>query len=255
MRHLILSLISTIMLWSVTSNLAYAHVLGINQNIEKDAGIDFKSTEPLFVSLGSFCGPALTIQATGLRRGAFPLDWMLSVDGEKVIKLLDDNFLYFFNTAYLSPYVNGILLHKYYHLEFSHEGTWIGNTFFDNYPGFLEKYQRRINRFRKLNYYKGKIFFVRAAWPLSTHPNYAFSDPGNIEITEDYAIRLFNALKRFFPSADVHLIIINSPNEKEDAPIPHKIIDKITMIKSRFYNFKQIAESYSSADTSVTKSE
>lgn len=207
------------------------------------AGIDFECTQPLFVSLGSFCGPASTIKTAGLRMGAFPFDWMLSVDGEKIIEILEDNFFHFFEKSYLKPFVNGVLLQKYYHMEFSHEGVWNNQNFSQNFTDFLAKYQRRIERFRKLNNYKGKVFFMRQAWSLSTHPNYAFADPGNLEISIEYAQRLYRALEKFFPALDTYLIIINAP--KSDLDVPIAIIDKMIMINSNSYNLASIAETLS----------
>lgn len=212
------------------------------QEVNLDAGIDFESKEPLFVSLGSFCGPALSIQTAGLRKAAFPLDWVLSVNGEKVIEMLEDNFCHFFDMNSLKPFVTGILLQKHYHIEFSHEGDFSGVKFHHNIPIFFNKYQRRIERFRKLNQYKGKVFFIRSAWPLSVHPNYAFSDPGNLEINEDFSKRLYAALQKFFPNLDLHLIILNTAQEDEIAP--PKIIDKIVIFKNPTPNFKEIAELY-----------
>jgi hypothetical protein len=140
-------------------------------------------------SLHAFCGPASSIQTAGGRKASFPLDWVLSVDGEKVIEMLEDNFLHFFDINLLEPFVTGVLLQKYYHIEFCHEGDFSGVNFYYNMPAFFEKYYRRIQRFRKLNEYKGKVFFARSSWSLSTHPNYAFSDPGNLEISVDFSLR------------------------------------------------------------------
>lgn len=165
---------------------------------------------------------------------------MLSVDGEKIIEILEDNFSYFFDKSYLEPFVNGVLLQKYYHMEFSHEGVWNDQNFSQNFSDFSAKYQRRIERFRKLNNYKGKVFFMRQAWSLSTHPNYAFADPGNLEISIEYSQRLHAALEKFFPALDIHLIIINAP--KSNLNVPIAIIDKVIMINSNSYNLASIAE-------------
>lgn len=217
------------------------------EETDLDAGIDFESTDPLLVSLGSFCGPASHIRSIGFRKAAFPLDWVLSVDGEKIIELLEDNFAYFFDVKYLAYNLNAILLQKYYHIEFSHEGDYSGNNFYHRMPEFFEKYSRRIERFRKLKEYKGKIFFVRSAWPLSDHPNYSFQDPGNLEISAEYSQRLYAALQKFFPNVDVHLIILNSSPNGEIEPM--KIIDKIVIIKDASHDLRKVIELYTQVDS------
>jgi hypothetical protein len=112
----------------------------ISATIEKfediKAGINYESHEPLVVSLGSFCGPASMIKTVGLRVGSFPFDWMLSVNGDKIIEILNSDFQNCLDRAYLEPFVNGVLLHKKYHIEFSHEGDWSGSKFTDNYIDF-----------------------------------------------------------------------------------------------------------------------
>jgi hypothetical protein len=183
------------------------------------------STDPLFVSLGSFCGPASTIQTAGLRKASFPIDWMLSVNGEKIISMLDNDFRHFTNPKFLVPFINGVLLNTFYEIEYSHEGVWTRENFAQQLVIFKEKYTRRIERFRRLRSYKGKIFFMRDAWPLSTHKNYAFSNPGNLKITPEYAKRLFAALKRYFPQVDVYLIIRNI--SEQDKEVSTKLFDKI----------------------------
>lgn len=209
-------------------------------NNSLDAGINFSSTEPLFVSLGSFCGPSSTLKASGQRKASFPFDWVLSVNGEKIIQILEDNFSHFFEPKYLEPFVNGVLLQKYYQIEFSHEGEFNKTNFHEKIPILFEKYSRRIERFRKLNQYKGPVYFIRGAWPLSVHPNYAFSDPGNLEITEEYSIRLYMALQKFFPALDVHLVIINP--KKKDVNESMKIIDKIVFVNR--LNVREILKLY-----------
>lgn len=175
----------------------------------------------LFVSLGSTCTPAEALRSFGLRKSAFPFDWILSVDGMKVIELLDDNFAFFIDAKYLQPNTrNGILVHLRYHLEFVHEEKFIhdedslGAPYFKNLEEMQAKYARRVERFKQLRNFPGKVYFFRINWALSTHPHYAFPDEGNLHISVYYASQLFHALKRFFPELDFDLIIINDEKEK-----------------------------------------
>jgi hypothetical protein len=177
-----------------------------------------------FISLGSFCGPALQIKQLGLREAAYPLDWMLSVNGKKLIELLDEDFAFFTDECFLKTHpTSGILLHLHYCLEFTHEEYTIGP--FRNMEQLKEKYNRRIERFRKLRNCPNKIYFIRASWPLSINLNYSFADPGNLEISEEYAHLLFAALKRFFPDLDFELFIFNNKNEQDFEEV--KVFDHI----------------------------
>ncbi len=193
--------------------------------------LDFQAeNEPLFVSLGSYCWPALTIKNCGLRRASFPLDWVVSLNGEKVIELLDNRFVDFTNEAYFVSSSRQMLLHSYYELAFQHEGLWENTNDFKKVQEFQEKYERRIERFKRLNEYKGKIYFIRAALNGSTHPVYPFPSQENIQISEEYALRLFESLKRIFPDLDFYLVIKNHKDKEDFEYI--KVTDRIVIIKT-----------------------
>jgi hypothetical protein len=201
------------------------------------------TAEPLYVSLGSICAPASMLREAGVRRAAFPFDWMISVDGEKLIELLENNFLNFLDQKYLKPFMNnGILLQNYYHMEFSHEGDWHNYNRvqkIEKLQNLTDKFQRRITRFRNLNNYSGKVVFIRVAWPLSVHPNYAFADKGNLEISKEYALRLRNALKKLLPNLNFHLVIMNTSDASEIGII--KAADNVHII-SKSIHVKQLDE-------------
>lgn len=201
------------------------------------------STDPLFVSLGSTCGPATAMRSSGIRKTAFPLDWLFSFDGNKIIEMLDTDFAHFTNPKYLTRSVNRSILNTQYRLEFPHDGIWIKTNFYQNLPLFQKKYQRRIERFRTLRNYHGKIYFVRCAWYLSTHRNFAFPSPENLEISEEYAKRLYAALQRYFPKVDIYLVIRNNPlkNEKSSS----RLLGKILILRDKDYNFPYILQTLS----------
>ena len=171
-------------------------------NIEQEI-----SREPLFVSLGSSCKTAHMHRECGIRKAAFPFDWIISFDGEKLIDILEEDFLYFLNPSSLK--VSGqALLNHHYHLEFLNEGDWEDANY--DIRSFSEKCQRRINRFRLLANYQGKVFFVRTAYPYSlTDPHRIWRIKENIEITYEYADKLHRALKKCFPELAFELIIVN----------------------------------------------
>lgn len=186
------------------------------------------SQEPLFVSLGSYCTTARMHRNCEIRKAAFPFDWIISFDGEKLIELLEEDFLHFLNPAVLT--ISGqALLNEYYHLEFLNEGDWEDAAYMID--EFTVKCQRRIDRFRQLANYQGKVFFVRTANPYSvTDPHRTWKVKENIEITYEYAERLYNTLKRRFIELDFKLIIMNE-YDREGFTLEEQSTDHILMVR------------------------
>lgn len=171
--------------------------------------------ELLFVSLGSTCEPAHQLRFCDLRKAAFPFDWIVSFDGEAVISLLENDFRGLLNDEYFVPYgTAGHLLQTLYHLEFLHEGNF--NSAYEYQLEVLkEKYQRRVERFRSLGDYSGKVIFLRCAFKYSlTDPHRFYKFEDNIEISEEYALKLYQSLSKFFPQLDFDLIILNNGEQE-----------------------------------------
>ncbi len=83
---------------------------------------------------------------------------------------------------------------------------------------FLAKYQRRIDRFRSLANYKGKVFFLRSAyWGSVSDPHRCYRIVENLEITDEAALKLHDALRKRFPNLDFTLVIINTHDRR--APV------------------------------------
>lgn len=191
-------------------------------------------SELLFVSLGSVCEPAHLLRFCELRKAAFPFDWIISFDGETVIEMLKHDFLYFFDDEYFTAFgPAGHLLHTYYHLEFLHEGNF-NSQFEEKLLSLKEKYQRRIERFRSLKDYPGKVIFLRCSYPYSmTDPHRFYHFKENLELSEEYTIRLFEALKKYFPDLDFHLVILNqtgSENFEQREIAPNIFLFKTPLI-------------------------
>jgi hypothetical protein len=184
---------------------------------------------PIFISLGSYCAPAYVLKEMGLRKPTFPFDWILSIDGEKLLEVLEDDFLHFLDLEYLIPGPKSELLgNTYYHLEFSHTKKSNGLPYYydnEELDKFIASYQRKIERFRNLKSYPGKVYFVRVPCALSTIAT--FKDEKNLEISEEYAIRLYNTLKRRFENIDLSLIIINQ--SKDVREVRKNITENIVM--------------------------
>src|SRR5690242_4485052 len=107
----------------------------LGEHIEREI-----SQEALFVSLGSTCITAHMHRECKIRKAAFPFDWIISLDGEKLIDILEEGFLHFLDPDVLQ--VSGqALLNHYYHLEFLNEGDWEDANY--DIIAFSEKCQRR----------------------------------------------------------------------------------------------------------------
>lgn len=193
------------------------------------------TSEPLFVSLGSMCEPAHMLRFCELRRSAFPFDWIISFDGEAIIEMLENGFEIFFEDEYFVPYgPAGHLLHTHYHLEFLHEGDF-NRQFEANLEKLKQKYQRRIHRFKLLKHHLGKVFFIRYAYVYSmTDPHRFYKFKDNLEISEEYALRLYQTLKFIFPALDFDLLIINCC-EGESFEEPKKICDHVSIFRANPY--------------------
>lgn len=132
-------------------------------NIEQEI-----SQKLLFVSLGSTCTTAPVHRECGIRKAAFPFDWIISFDGEKLIDILEEGFLHFLNSDVLKV-LGQALLNHYIPPEIR---DWEDANY--DIRAFSEKCQRRINRFKQLANYQGKVCFARTAYP------YSLSDPHRI---------------------------------------------------------------------------
>jgi len=193
---------------------------------------------PVFVSLGSFCESAWVHDECKIRKAAFPFDWITSFDGEKLIEALEDDFLFFLDENYLEPYaiyfpdLIYVLVNTKYHLEFLHEGYWDPVQFTENMNKLQVKYKKRIERFRKLKEYEGKVVFVRTAYLQSAiDPYRCYKSKENIEISEKYSLRLFEALKNYFPALDFCLIIVNVHDRKE-VEMEKVVVPNLVMIRA-----------------------
>lgn len=189
----------------------------------------------LFVSLGSVCEPAHMLRFCELREKTFPFDWIVSMDGEALIEMLENDFKDLFRDEYFVPFgPAGHLLQTYYHLEFLHDGDF-NHQFEANLEKLKQKYQRRIARFKQLDNYEGKVFFIRFAYAYSMNdPHRFFKFEENLEITERHALRLHKALKFIFPNLDFHLLIINCCDGKSFQE-PKRLNDSVRIFRANPY--------------------
>jgi hypothetical protein len=122
-----------------------------------------------YISLGSDCSVAYQLGRNGLRRNAYPFDWIRINGLEDIEKLIDTNFQYFFEpeylvkerestnfhyieddwTDYIDPTcINIILKHKLYNITYPHDIRAI--NYETDMLSAIEKYKRRIIRFYEI---------------------------------------------------------------------------------------------------------
>lgn len=182
----------------------------------------------LFISLGSHCEPAVMLRHHGLRSTAFPFDWLVTIDHEGLLSLLEEDFQYFLDPTYLFhlPHYSECIENSYYKVEFKHDGPLLEQK--EVWQKVLEKYQRRMDRFRSLRHFPGKVFFIRAAYDLPEGgPTYWLKQTF---ITSEQAKSLKSALDSYFPQLDFTLIIVNY---QEDLPTPIFECERVIEFKIR----------------------
>ena len=216
-------------------------ISSVRADLESIEGDDFDicqvNQETLFVSLGSYCAPASLARSCGYRKAAFPFDWNICLDGEKLIEILDEDFAHFLNEDYLVPFGWATLMHTRYHLEFVHDGSWDAENASLYLPLLQAKYKRRIERFKNLKNHRGKVIFIRAAYIYSTEDMHRFYKiKENIEISEEYALKLYETIKKYFPKLYFSLIIINN-HEHQCIIEEKKLHDSLLMIRA-FYAYE-----------------
>lgn len=113
------------------------------------------------VPLGSYCVLAEELRRIGLRKCAYPFDWIIA-PAESVHCLLTRNFDHFL--SYQSLFQSNENLRYYYNRELK---IWFFHDFYHDIPlrltyfWVLQKYRRRIQRF--LEHIKSPTLFLRIA--------------------------------------------------------------------------------------------
>lgn len=174
----------------------------------------FAGPKPLFVSLGAWCHTATALKQMGLRDAAYPFDWLASPSHDSLIELLNDDFQFFTDEEHFTQTTGyehsfNTLKHTRYNLLFHHDTpARYEKDDLESYQNHLAtikaRYQRRIQRFRELRNYTGKVFFIR---------NPTWKEGADGQRNADYAKELKEALDRYFPSLDFTLVIVNSTYE------------------------------------------
>jgi hypothetical protein len=180
-----------------------------------DPGLDLDKNIT-FVSLGSHCEIAVHLNGNHLRKAAFPFDWLLTCNHDCFLSLLENDFSCFLDEKHLvqhpiHPYV---IENCQYEIEFRHDwpfpDLWCNATrYSQQLQEMYSKYDRRINRFRQLRNYRGKVFFIRVAYDLQNDPNLYWGIDDIEQITAEKAQKLKETLDRYFPCLNFTLVIVN----------------------------------------------
>ncbi len=158
-----------------------------------------------FISLGGYCGPAQYLNEIGFRTAAFPLDWVFTWDIDGLVQCLEEDFLFFTDESCFQ----GTQINHRYHMRFFHDLP--ENPCSEQFPHLKAKYDRRIERFRSLRDFKGKVFFIRTWWARLAEWN-----KGDFSQNTTWSQKLKKALDHYFPTLDFVLIIYGY----EDLNIP-----------------------------------
>lgn len=171
------------------------------------------SEKPTYVSLGGACASAMNLRALNLRNEAYPFDWITS-NFAGLFLALETDFAFFLTDLKTRPDRTGVI--DYYNFSFTHDWPTIAQTQVDAancdfvgcnilspdweavLPQVIEKYDRRINRFRVLCEGTEKVFFIRSEY-----------------ITKSETIALRDLLCTKYPSLDFELVVIATARDFE----------------------------------------
>jgi hypothetical protein len=113
--------------------------------------MDISLTEKYnFLSMGSECSAAAAIKGLDLRTASYPFDWIRSLNLIPIIACISDDFARFHTNLVW----NGPHLTDFYGFNFPHdyplENGNVITTWQDTHDEVIDKYKRRIERFRSL---------------------------------------------------------------------------------------------------------
>lgn len=177
--------------------------------------IDLPTSGNLFVSLGSTCEIAWFLRRHDQRSCALPFDWLYVANHQGLIDIINDDFEFLIDKEHLVESGRaGRVWNTKYQIEFRHDWTKQGYNFERQYDNVLQKYKRRIERFRKIKDYPDKVYFCRCPiknlrWALGLSKE-------SLQISGEQANTLYDTLRKRFPSLDFSLIIVNYDENKRD---------------------------------------
>ena len=166
---------------------------------------------PLFFSLGSNCEIASVLGHYNLRHAAGPLDWVLTLDHDRFLLLLENDFEGFIDERFLTQYPDTHVINSLYNIDFRHD--WPDLDFSKHLPEVQSRLGRRINRILDLKHHEGKVYFIRGAFDTNINPHLPTITKECTKITPQDAENIRDVLNRKYPKLDCTLIIINYEEE------------------------------------------
>lgn len=172
---------------------------------------DIKGEYDIAISLGAACQVAEQLKRHNLRTFSGPFDWTVIEAVDRLIMAIDNRFRNYFHMDHLENHGKHdhtwLIFDREYHCMSVHDFP-LGpeDQVFANYPQFIEKMTRRINRFYEKTGQSGKTLFVR------------------MHATYDDAVRLSECLRKLTDDRYT-LIVVNETESfdfiEEDWEIPN----------------------------------
>ena len=217
-------------------------------NLSNDSG-------PVFVSLGCNCDVAEEMRNNQLRKGAFPFDWLCTFNPDSIKDLLDDDFQFFLDKQCLLQYPIPInsnqAVNLYYDIEFTHDNLPLDRWEEWEVQSTLSKFERRINRFRNLRQYPGKVIFIRSSYNFKSFGMSHFQKEWWVMPTKKISSKqiqeLKNALDRYFPDLDFILVMVNYT---EESLLPEEIPGVLEFKMNRYYRVDYYREMFKTLNLS-----
>ncbi len=179
---------------------------------------------PLFFSLGSHCEIADMFGHYGLRHIAGPLDWVLTLDYERFLLLLENDFEGFVDERYLSQYPDTHVINSLYNIDFRHD--WPDLDFEKHLPEVQARLKRRVDRILDLKRHEGKVYFIRGAFDTNINPYLPTITKECTKITPQDAQNIRTVLQKKYPNLDFILVVFNYIEESvEEFNFPEGIIE------------------------------
>lgn len=165
-----------------------------------------------FISLGWFCGTASSMSEYGLRCISGPFDWCFS-ELEGIMELMNDDFRDFLNKRNLRVDENEPTRFRdiKYDITYVHE---VKQNFEAEYNEIVEKYVRRINKFKDSYNSERPVCFIRAV-----------HKPGELEYIVKNGKHINEIIKRFNAETEIVFLVPKFMSVPQDFAFKAYILD------------------------------
>lgn len=180
---------------------------------------------PTYISLGEDCQVALSMRDLNVRLAAYPFDWMISSDFDKLTQAFREDFVDFLNPQHMeigtAPFgLTWGVFDNYYRLIFLHDFPnhepenavdfdvkYPNYNFADYLPEVTAKYERRLQRLRDVLGASGPVIFIRTAT----------SRKFNIPCTPKQVSAFIKTIKKRYPQLRFLFVIVHTNPEFKKA--------------------------------------